>query len=248
MSNLRQICELSSTKPCFIELLSEKNNKYWTQFLPILFNPFATGTRICVNFSTVYNDTLVAKGLITLGFIWSGPPQGRDYHWTRVDKVQGAPECWEAPEFQTYYIVIEKKTTLQYVIISHKNVCSNSSWQNSPTTEITIYFQNFSRAYSRVSRHDNTSFGTSNREWNSWPTIYGAPLDILSRSPRVPSYATGPPTLFSFRLFKIFITSSHKLSSPPSLSPHPLHIYFPLWTPTWRIRSMFLLFITLSLW
>ena len=32
-----------------------------------LINPFATGdtyNRICVNFSTVYNDTLVAKGLM----------------------------------------------------------------------------------------------------------------------------------------------------------------------------------------
>ena len=41
-----------------------------------------------------------------------------------------------------------------------------------------------------MSRHDNTPFGTSNREWDSWPTIYGGPLEILSRGPRVPSYAT----------------------------------------------------------
>ena len=64
-------------------------------------------------------------------------------------------------------------------------MCSNSSWQNSPTTEVTIYFQNFSRADSRVSRHDNTTFGTSLATGNEThgPWFMGAPLDILSRGP-----------------------------------------------------------------
>ena len=48
--------------------------------------------------------------------------QGRNYHWTEVDKVQGAPECKGAPEYvqdtffskAQYFIAVQNpKFTLQ---------------------------------------------------------------------------------------------------------------------------------------
>ena len=58
--------------------------------------------------------------------------------------------------------------------------------KKSPTAKITIYFQHFSRG---DSRHNKTPYlHAFNRRWDYWEGPY---LDILSKGPRVPSYATG---------------------------------------------------------
>ena len=58
------------------------------------------------------------------------------------------------------------------------------------TTKITIYFQNFSSG----SRQNNTPYlHACNSGWESWE---GPHLDILSRGPRVPSYATACNNIF----------------------------------------------------
>ena len=114
--------------------------------------------------------------------------QGRNYTtghgW---DKVQGAPSA-EGPRVPDIFYSYRKQHTSICRVISHKNVCSNSSGQK-PTTEMNYLFQTkFNRADSRVTIHRSC---TSNREWDNMAhAIYGDPLDILSRGPRVPSYAT----------------------------------------------------------
>ena len=109
------------------------------------------------------------RGVTTIGHGWT--------------KSRG-PECWGAPEFQTYFMVTENDITvcdnftqkcvfkLQLAKFTHdQNNCLFS-----------ICFQGW-QSSDGVSRHDNTPFGTSNREWDSWPTIYGCPTQYFVQGP-----------------------------------------------------------------
>ena len=75
--------EISGTSRPRFRLLSIWTPNFWSVVVPLNWSVFATGTQmlvktwltlslpvthVCVNFSTVYNDMLVAKGLIFLCF------------------------------------------------------------------------------------------------------------------------------------------------------------------------------------
>ena len=126
--------------------------------------------------------------------------QWRNSHWTRVDKVQGAPECWRAPEFEKYFMNLSKKP----------GTFSSVWWLSDPK----MYVQTLSRvkigALTEIfsQYHDSKLFHVL--------TVYRVDYDIhpirylqqgmrlmdhdlwgphsifctLSRGPRVPSYAT----------------------------------------------------------
>ena len=111
---------------------------------------------------------MASRGVTTIG-----------HGWTM------SPECWGAPEFQIYFIVIQNDIT---VCDNFAQKCVFKLQWAKFTHHRNNYFQNFSRADSRASRHDNTPFGTSNREWDSWPMIYGGPTRYFVQGP--PSYAT----------------------------------------------------------